>query len=63
MTYVYMAVGCGVLGLVITFFVLLACQSYDIDIFKNMWVLAIPVTLAVLVNVGLVEIYHRYRRR
>ena len=61
--YIYLAIGCGILGVVITFLVLFTCQYFSIDIFENFWVLAIPVTLAVLVNVFFIELYLKYRAK
>ncbi len=59
LTYIYLAIGCGFLGVVLTFVVLFACAYFDIDIAKNIWVLAIPIVLSVLLNVTFVELYHK----
>ena len=50
--YIYLAVGCGVLGVIITFIVIMGCQHLGIDIAKNLWVLAIPVLPEVAVGWG-----------
>ena len=55
--YIYLAVSCGAMGIVITFAVLYICAYFDIDITQNLWVLAIPLTLSLFLNVTLVEIY------
>lgn len=61
--YIYLAIGCGILGVVITFSVLFVCQYFGIDIYQNLWVLAIPVTLSVFLNVCLLELYRKYKKK
>jgi hypothetical protein len=61
--YIYLAIACGATGTLLTFAVLFGCQYYRIDIAKNLWVLAIPVTLSLLLNIGLVELYRWLRQR
>ena len=61
--YVYLAVGSLLLGVVLSFIVVFTCVYLSIDIYENLWVLAIPVTLAVLLNILLVELYHRYKKK
>lgn len=61
--YIYLAIASGMLGVVITFIVIFASQYFGIDITRNLWVLAIPVTLAVSLNVLFIELYHRHKRK
>jgi hypothetical protein len=61
--YIFLAVGCVSVGFVITFAMLLVCQRLGVDIDKNLWVVAIPAVLSLILNIGLVEIYESYRRR
>jgi hypothetical protein len=61
--YIFLAVGCVAVGLVITFAVLVICQRLGIDIDENLWVVGIPAVLSVLLNIALVEIYQAYRRK
>ncbi len=61
--YIYLAVGSGTLGVVITFVVIFACQYFGVDVLGNLWVLAIPVTLSALLNVCFIELYDRYRKK
>jgi hypothetical protein len=61
--YIILAVGCVVAGIVITFVMLAVCQRLDVNIEQNLWVVAIPAVLSVLLNVGVLEIYHAYRRK
>jgi hypothetical protein len=63
MTFVYFAIGCGMVGIIITFFVIWACRSFGIDIQKNLWVLVIPATLSILLNIGFLELYRKYKRK
>ena len=61
--YVYLAVGSLLLGVVLSFIVVFTCVYLGIDIFENLWVLVIPVTLAVLLNILFIELYHRYKKK
>jgi len=61
--YVYSAMGSLVLGIVIAFIVVFACQDLGIDIDKNLWILAIPVILAILLNIGFIELYRKYKKK
>ena len=63
MEYIYLAVGCAVVGVVMTFVVLGVCQYFGISIDKNIWVLAIPAVFSVVLNVSLLELYRKYKRR
>jgi hypothetical protein len=62
LVYVSLAAGCVMLGTVITFMVLLAAQYFQIDISRNLWILAIPAVLSLFLNVIFIELYLRYRR-
>ena len=62
MHYVFLAVGCGILGIVITFLVIMVCQRFSIDIAENLWVLAIPVFLSVSLNVLFIELYRKFKK-
>ena len=59
--YIFLAAGCVSLGLVLTFAVLAASQRLEIIIEENLWVLAIPAILSLLVNIALLEIYRKFR--
>ena len=63
MTFVYLAIGCGTVGIIITFIVIWACRHFAIDIQENLWVLAIPATLSILLNIGFLELYRKYKRK
>ena len=62
--YVILAVGCVVVGVVLTFVVLGVSVRLGIDIIdEHFWVLAIPAVVALILNISLLELYHRYKRR
>jgi len=61
--YILLAVGCVVVGIVVTFAMLVVVQRMGINLEENLWILAIPAVLAVILNIGLVEILQAYRRK
>jgi hypothetical protein len=61
--YIFLAVGCVGVGIVLTFAMLALCQRLGVNIDENLWVVAIPAVLSLILNIGLLEIYHAYRRR
>lgn len=61
--YIFLAVGCAVVGLVLTFVVLGITVRLGISIEKNWWVVAIPAVLSVFLNVSLLELYRKYWKR
>jgi len=50
-------------GLVLTFIVLSLCVRLGISIEKNIWVVAVPAVFSIILNVSLLEIYRKYRRK
>jgi hypothetical protein len=62
-TYIYLAAGCVVVGTVVTFLLLLACEYFGVDIFNNLWLLAIPSVSALFLNVLFIELYHKFSKR
>jgi len=63
LSYVYLAVGSLALGILITFVMLFICQVLSVDINKNLWLIAIPIILAIALNIWFIELYDRYRRK
>ena len=63
LSYVYLAVGSLALGILITFLMLYICQFLGIDINRNLWMIAIPIVLAIALNIWFIELYDRYRRK
>ena len=63
MEYIFLAGGCVVVGVVLTFVVLGVCQRLGINIEKNVWVVAIPAVFSLILNVSLLELYRKVRGR
>ncbi|MFH1382115.1 MAG: hypothetical protein ABIH70_04390 [Chloroflexota bacterium] len=61
--YIYLAVSCVSLGVVLTFLVVFGSVYLGVDISRHLWLLAIPVALPVLLNVLFIELYYRLKRR
>jgi hypothetical protein len=61
--YIYLAVGSGFLGVVLTFLLLGICQYYAVDIYKNIWLLLIPLLLAITLNICFIELYRKYKKK
>lgn len=63
LSYVYLAVGSVALGIVITFIMLFLCRVFGIDINKDLWLIAVPIILAIALNIWFIELYDKYRRK
>ena len=62
--YIFLAVGCVSLGMVITFIVLAITQRLGLNIIEeHLWVVAIPAVLALILNIIFLELYHKYRKK
>jgi len=61
--YIFLASSCVSVGVVITFIVLGVCQRLGINIDENLWVVAIPAVLTLILNVTLLELYRKFRKR
>jgi hypothetical protein len=62
LSYVYLAVGSLALGIIITFIMLFICQVLAVDINRNLWLISIPIILAIALNIWFIELYDRYRK-
>jgi len=62
-TYIYLAAGCVVVGTLLTYLLLLGSQYFGIDLMANIWLLAIPLLFALVLNVILIELYKKLGRR
>lgn len=60
---IFLAVVTGILGVIITFILIFVCQFFGIDMFNNIWLLAIPVVLAIALNIWFIELYHKYKKK
>lgn len=63
MIYLFLALGSIGLGIVLSFVLVFTCQYLGVDIFKNLWLLALPLFIAVIMNIIVIEIYNRYKRK
>ena len=61
--YIYLAIGSGILGMMITFIVILVCQYLSIDIFEHLWLVAVPIVLSLFLNVAIIEVYHKIKKK
>lgn len=62
--YIFLAAGCTAVGVVITLIVLSIALRLGLSIMgKHLWVLAIPAVLALILNVALLELYRKFRKR
>jgi hypothetical protein len=62
--YIILAVGCFFVGVVIALATIAAAIRLHIDILgENVWMLAIPAVLAIVLNITLIEIYHKFRKK
>ena len=61
--YIYLAVGCLITGVVITFVVMFTCHYFGVDISENLWVIAIPITLSIVLNICFIELYGKYKKK
>ena len=62
-TYIYLAAGCVIVGTFLTYVLLLGSQYFGIDLMANIWMLAMPLLLALVLNVFLIEVYKKLGRR
>jgi hypothetical protein len=63
MVYVFLAMGSIGLGIVLSFVVVFVCQILGIDIFEHLWILALPLVIAVIINIAVIELYNRYKKK
>ena len=63
LVYIYLAASCSIMGTGLVFATLFACQYLGIDITRSYWVLSIPVIVTLVLNVALVEVVLRIRRK
>ena len=59
-----MAAGCFFVGVVIALATIAASIRLHLNILgENAWMLAIPAVLAVIINVALVELYQKFKKK
>jgi hypothetical protein len=40
-----------------------ACQYFGIDIYKNLWLLLVPLILSIALNITIIELYRKYKKK
>lgn len=63
LTYIYLATSCFAVGVGLVFITLMVCNALGVNVLENIWVLAIPVVLTLIINVALIELYNQLRKR
>ncbi len=61
--FIYFAIGCGMLGILMSFGLFYVCIYFNIDIFQNLWLITLPVILAVFLNILFIELYFGQKRK
>ena len=61
--YIYLAVGCGLIGVLLTYGMLVVCLYLGVDISRNLWVITIPIILAIVLNITLIEVFSRRMKK
>ncbi|MGA2368194.1 MAG: hypothetical protein ABSF74_06465 [Dehalococcoidia bacterium] len=51
------------LGIIMSCILFFVCVYFNIDIFKNLWLITVPVILAVFLNILFIELYFRQKRK
>ena len=61
--FVAMAIGCAALGILMTFVLLGVCNYYGIDLTKNLWLITLPIVIAIVLNILSLELYDKFRKK
>ena len=61
--YIFLAAGCIGVGVILTFILLGVTVRAKLDLNENLWLLAIPAVLSLTLNIILLELYRKFRRR
>ncbi|MFC1946218.1 hypothetical protein ACFLW1_03370 [Chloroflexota bacterium] len=60
--YILLAVGCVAVGVALTFILITWSLRVGLDITGDyIWVLAIPAIVSIMLNILLLELYHKFR--
>jgi len=62
-TYIYLAVATAAFGSILTVVVVIGAWFLGLDIYRNLWLLAIPLVFSLILNVCLIELYLKYRKK
>ena len=60
---IYFAVGCAAIGVLFAFILVFALDYFHIDVYKHLWLLLIPLVLSILLNILIIELYGKYKRK
>lgn len=60
---IYFAVGCAAIGVVITFIMVYTCAYFGINIYKNLWLLLVPLFLSIALNITIIELYRKFKKK
>jgi len=58
-----LAIGCAALGILMTFVLLIICQRFGIDLAQNLWLISLPIVIAITLNICFIELYDRFRKK
>lgn len=58
-----LAIGCAAMGILMTFVLLGVCNYYGIDLTKNLWLITLPIVIAIVLNIMSLELYDKFRKK
>lgn len=61
--FVALAVGCAGLGILMTFVLLGVCNYYGIDLTQNLWLITLPIVIAIVLNILSLELYDKFKKK
>lgn len=61
--FIFLAAVSALLGIIITFIVIWACGILGVDMAENLWIIVIPVILAITLNIFFIELYRKYKKK
>jgi len=61
--FVALAIGCAAMGILMTFVLLGVCNYYGIDLTKNLWLITLPIIIAIVLNIMSLELYDKFRKK
>jgi hypothetical protein len=59
----FLALASLLVGVILAFVAVFVALYLGIDIFENLWLLAAPVILAVILNITFIELYRKHKRK
>ena len=61
--FVALATGCAGLGILMTFVLLMACRHFGIDLTQNLWLITLPIVIAIALNILYLELYDKFKKK